>query len=156
MKKTIWLDMDDTLNKFYDVPGWLQDLQEENVRPYVVAEPKYDMEYLANLLEELKTYGYMVAVTTWLAKNSKKAYDDKVRQAKKEWLEKYNFPYDKLSMVKYGTTKANSTRKLGGFQILFDDNEQVRKGWTLGTTINAKENIIPYLENILLQEKVAF
>jgi hypothetical protein len=53
-------------------------------------------------------------------------------------------------MVKYGTTKANCTRKLGGFQILVDDNEKVRKGWTLGATIDANNNILDSLLKILM------
>jgi hypothetical protein len=52
-------------------------------------------------------------------------------------------------LVKYGTTKANCTRKLGGFQILVDDNEKIRQGWNLGSTINANENIIEYLRELL-------
>ena len=70
-------------------------------------------------------------------------------KAKKEWLEKYNFPYDEIHCVKYGTTKANCTRKIGGFQILVDDNEEVRKGWNLGDTINAKENILKEIEKLV-------
>ena len=55
-------------------------------------------------------------------------------------------------MVKYGTTKANCTRKLGGYQILFDDNEKIRNGWTLGATVNANEDIIPFLTELLVKE----
>jgi hypothetical protein len=69
--------------------------------------------------------------------------------AKLEWLEMHNFPFDEVHMVKYGTTKANCTRHYGGFQILVDDNEKVRKGWTLGDTINANENILKELEKLL-------
>ena len=68
------------------------------------------------------------------------------------WLNKYNFPFDEIHLVKYGTTKANCTRKLGGFQILVDDNEKVRNGWTLGDTINANENILKKLVDLLLTE----
>ena len=81
-----------------------------------------------------------------------KAYDEEVRKAKKEWLEKHNFPFDEIHLVKYGTTKANCTRKNGGFQILVDDNEKVRKGWHLGDTINAKENIMEKLADLLIAE----
>ena len=84
--------------------------------------------------------------------NSTKEYDALVRQAKREWLEKYNFPFDEIHLVAYGTTKANCTRKNGGFQILVDDNEKVRNGWTLGNTINANENIIEKLAELLLTE----
>jgi hypothetical protein len=88
-------------------------------------------------------------VTSWLSKESTKDYDREVRKAKREWLEKYNFPFDEIHLVKYGTTKANCTRALGGYQVLVDDNEAVRKGWTLGHTINANNNIIEELLSLL-------
>jgi hypothetical protein len=72
-----------------------------------------------------------------------------VREAKLAWLEKYNFPYDEIHLVKYGTTKANCTRKLGGLQILVDDNEAVRKGWNLGGVIDANKNIIAELVELI-------
>ena len=110
------------------------------------------MDTLCEILEIFKSLGWVIVVTTWLAKNSTKSYDDKVRKAKLDWLAKYNFPYDEIHLVKYGTTKANCTRNKADYQILIDDNEQVRKGWTLGKTINANENIIKKLVDLLLTE----
>ena len=112
----------------------------------------YDMEMLKMLLETLKEYGWTIAVTSWLSKESTKAYDREVRKAKLEWLKKYQFPFDEIHLVKYGTTKANCTRKLGGYQILVDDNETVRNGWHLGSTINANEDIIIDLICLLANE----
>lgn len=148
-KKVIVFDMDGTIADFYGVSGWLDDLNNHRTRPYEIAKPLYDMTELANLLEELKKIGYIIAIITWLSADSTKEYDNEVRKAKLEWLEKYRFPYDEIHLVKYGTTKANCTRKLGGFQILVDDNEKVRNGWNLGATINANENIIEKLKELL-------
>ena len=67
----------------------------------------------------------------------------------KEWLEKYNFPYDEIHCVKYGTTKANCTRNKADFQILFDDCEKIRNGWTLGETVNAELDIMTFLKALL-------
>lgn len=145
-KKVIVFDMDGTIADFYGVEGWLKDLESHNTRPYEMAKPLYDMNELGALLNELKEIGYIIAITTWLAAGSTKEYDDRVRKAKLEWLEKYGFPYDEIHLVKYGTTKANCTRKLGGYQILVDDNEKVRKGWKLGATIDANENILEMLK----------
>lgn len=147
--KVIVFDMDGTIADFYGVDNWLDDLNNYRTRPYEIAEPLYDMVELANLLEELKKIGYIIAITTWLSANSTKEYDNEVRKAKLEWLARYNFPYDEIHLVKYGTTKANCTRKLGGYQILVDDNEKVRKGWNLGATIDANENIIEMLKALL-------
>lgn len=150
--KVLVFDMDGTIADLYGVQGWLEDLRNENPRPYEMAKPMYDMETLGYILEILKAQGWKVVVTSWLAKESTREYDEMVRRAKREWLARYQFPVDEIHLVKYGTTKANCTRKLGGYQILVDDNETVRKGWTLGETINANENIIEKLVDLLLTE----
>ena len=143
MNKTLVFDMDGAIANFYGVIGWLDYLKESNSTPYIVAEPLYNMEYLNSILGVLKIFGWRIVVTSWLAKDSSKEFDREVRQAKLDWLDNFDFPYDEIHLVKYGTTKANCTRKHGGFQILVDDNESVRNGWSLGMTINANENIIP-------------
>ena len=100
----------------------------------------------------LKCQGWRIVVTSWLSKESTREYDRMVREAKREWLAKYEFPFDEIHLVAYGTTKANCTRKNGGYQILVDDNEKVRNGWNLGGTINANENILEKLVELLLTE----
>ena len=147
--KVLVFDMDGTIADFYGVKGWLDYLKAEDTTPYEIAKPLYNMVYLVALLTILKNQGWKIVVTTWLAKDGTKEYNDRTRKAKLEWLEKYNFPYDEIHLVKYGTTKANCTRKLGGYQILIDDNEKVRKGWNLGDTINANNNILKNLEKLV-------
>ena len=152
MNKTLVFDMDGTIADLYGVNGWLEDLQNSNPRPYIVANPIYKAEDLNILIGVLKGLGWKIVVTTWLAKNATKEYDEKVRKAKLAWLKAMNFDYDEVHLVKYGTTKANCTRRHGGFQILVDDNEKVRKGWTLGDTIDANENILRALTNLIIAE----
>ena len=149
MDKILVFDMDGTIADLYGVDNWLEDLRAESPRPYINAKPLYEMDVLNSLLEIFKDNGWKIIVTTWLAKGSSKEYDKLVREAKLAWLEKYNFPYDEIHLVKYGTTKANCTRKLGGFQVLVDDNDLVRNGWTLGDVINANENIMEKLFDLL-------
>ena len=146
----IVFDMDGTIADLYGVENWLTDLRNSNPRPYVIAKPIYDMDLLNAILNALKENGWEVVVTSWLAKDSTRAYDKEVRKAKREWLIRHNFPFDEIHLVKYGTTKANCTRKKGGFQIIVDDNEQVRNGWTLGGTINANDDIITDLVALLV------
>ena len=149
MNKALVFDMDGTLANFYGVNDWLNDLQNENTRPYDIAEPLYNMEVLNAILDLLKAQGWRIIVTTWLAKGSTKAFEDATRASKLAWLERYNFKYDEIHLVRYGRTKADCTRKLGGMQILVDDNEQIRKGWHLGSTIDANKNIIDELIKLL-------
>ncbi len=150
--KTIVFDMDGTIANLYGVENWLADLRSENPRPYIQAQPMYDTDTLNSLVSTLKALGWTIVVTTWLSKGSTKDYDKLVRQAKLEWLEKKGFPYDEIHLVKYGTTKANCTRHHKGTQILVDDNEQVRKGWNLGATIDANQNILTSLAKLILAE----
>lgn len=152
MNKTLVFDMDGTIADLYNVMGWLEDLRSESPRPYELAKPMYDMDTLASVLGLLRLKGWKVVIVSWLAKDSTREYDAMVRKAKREWLAKYQFPCDEIHLVKYGTTKANCTRKLGGYQILVDDNAEVRKGWTLGGTINANENILEKLVDLLCQD----
>lgn len=149
MEKILVFDMDGTIADFYGVEGWLNDLKAQSVRPYATAKCMYNEVELVDIINALKEVGWYIVITSWLAKNSTKSYDDDVRQAKRDWLEKVGFPYDEIHLVKYGTTKANCTRKHGGYQILVDDNEQVRKGWSLGDTINANEDILKELKKLL-------
>ncbi len=149
MNKTLVFDMDGTIADFYGVETWLEDIRSENTRPYEDARPLYDMEVLNAVLDVLRLQGWKIAITTWLAKGSTKEFDDAVRVAKLDWLKKYNFKYDEIHLVKYGTTKANCTRKNGGYQVLVDDNTKIREGWTLGKTIDANTNILGALVDLL-------
>lgn len=145
MNKVLVFDMDGTIADLYGVENWLSDLRAHNPRPFRVAKPIYDMATLNTLVNILKENGWTIAVTSWLPMESNRAFDNKVRVEKMTWLKAYGFPYDEVHLVKYGTTKAKCTRKLGGYQVLIDDNEQIRKGWNLGGTINANNDLISEL-----------
>lgn len=149
MKKMICFDMDGVLAGLYDVDNWLEDLRNENTRPYEIAKPLVDMMMLKTVLNELKEIGYRIAVISWLAKDATREYDEAVRQAKRNWLAEYDFPYDEIHLVKYGTTKANAVRYKTSNAILIDDNEKIRKGWNLGMTVDGSKNFLQFLEKML-------
>ena len=149
MNKTLVFDMDGTLFDFYGVDGWLDDLRNENTRPYDIAKPLYDFDVLNAILDVLRLQGWRIVVTSWLAKDATKAFEDAIRVSKIKSLKRHNFKYDEIHLVRYGTTKANCTRKIGGFQVIVDDNEKIRKGWSLGSTIDANKNIIDELVKLL-------
>lgn len=146
--KMLVFDMDGTIADLYGIKNWLHMILTGNPAPYYNAKPKYDMQVLNDIIHRLKARGWRIAITTWLAKDVTEEYNKEVRKAKLEWLRKVNFPYDEIHLVKYGTTKADCTRKRGGYQILIDDNETIRKGWTLGRTIDAKKNILKELADL--------
>lgn len=128
----IYLDMDGTIANLYKVNGWLEDLINGNERPYKVAERMVEEEDLLNLVRD----GYELAVISWLAKNSNKEYDKKVRTAKREWL-KENFPnikFEEIHIVKYGTPKSKVANEKG---ILVDDEIPNRREWK-GVAVDPK------------------
>lgn len=152
MLKEIIFDLDGSLNRFYDVPHWLEMLRAYDPTPYIVAEPMWDMMELVEILDEIRRHGITISIVSWLSKDSTKEYDTAVRKAKKEWLDKFGFPYDHCHLVKYGTPKANCVRKRVGYHeaILVDDNQAIRDGWWLGDTIDpTSENLIAELRAIL-------
>lgn len=135
MAKTIVFDMDGTIADLYGVPNWLEKLRAEDPSPYSEAEPLCDMDALREVLVQLQYEGWEIRVVSWLSKDASPAYKKAIRQAKREWLEKYKFPADKVHLVAYGTTKANCVRG-SEFAILVDDNAKVCNGWHLGDTID--------------------
>ena len=149
MTKTLVFDMDGTIADLYAVSNWLENIIAENVRPYAIAEPMYNMNKLVNVINRLKENGWRVAIVSWTSKHGSKEYNKEVRKVKKEWLDRYNFPYDELHVIKYGTPKSYCMKKTGGFQILFDDEEPNRKAWRNGSTVNANEDIYKILKNML-------
>lgn len=149
MTKTLVFDMDGTIADLYAVTDWLENIIAENVRPYAIAEPIYNMNKLVSVINRLKENGWRVAIVSWTSKCGSKEYNKEVRKVKKEWLDRYNFPYDELHVVKYGTPKSYCMKKTGGFQILFDDEEPNRKAWRNGLTVNANEDIYKILKNML-------
>ena len=143
--KVLVFDMDGTIADFYGVDGWLEAIYARDTKPYAQAKPLVDMDVLTTLLDALKAMGWTIAVTSWLAKVTTDEYDARVRQAKIEWLQRYGFPVDVLNIVPYGTDKSEVTAKLGGVQILFDDEEPNLKAWRNGSAVNAKNDIIRFL-----------
>lgn len=147
-EKEIVFDMDGTIADLYGVKNWLEMLRAENPLPYKIAKPMYNMKNLAEILDALKTQGWTITVTTWLSMDSSEEYKKMVRKAKREWLEKWGFPYDEIHIVQYGTPKHRVTKAVR--HILVDDSETVRNAWN-GETVNANENIIPSLISLLAE-----
>lgn len=153
MLKMICFDMDGTIADLYGVENWQPMLQNHNPMPYRVAKPMWDMEELALVLMGLQNRGIEIRIVTWLAIGATAEYDRQVRNAKIDWLRHYDFPFDHYHAVKYGTTKADCIRKYLGENetaILIDDNAKVRKGWTMGETIDPTAcDLVEVLRNLL-------
>lgn len=142
---TIWLDMDGTIANLYAVDGWLEMLNNYDETPYAIAAPLVRMCTLARLLNNRQKKGYRVAIVSALSKNSNFEYDEKVKNAKKEWLAKHlaSVNFDEIRFVPYTFIKNNVNT---GNDILFDDEARHLDAWT-GTAINAA-NLLTELKKI--------
>jgi len=145
--KMICFDMDGTIADLYAVPNWLDKLRVEDASPYAEAAPMWDMKALREVLLKLIDKGYEIRIISWLSKDSTEEYKTAVRKAKREWLEKYNFPADKCHFIAYGRTKADCIRRVADAPaILIDDNKKVRDGWHLGESVDpTKVNLLEVL-----------
>jgi hypothetical protein len=115
----------------------------------------WDMAELNEVLMALKSVGTEIRIITWLAMESTIEYTKAVREAKIEWLDNLDFPYDNFHGVRYGATKADSVRRYlaeNENAILIDDNAKVREGWHLGEAVDPTAiNIVEYLKGLLNQ-----
>ena len=146
MTKAIYFDMDGTLANLYNVPNWLEKLQNEDATPYTDATPLLRLSTLARLLNKLIAKGYTVNIISWLAKNSSEEYDAKVIDAKLTWLTSHlaSVNFTEIIIVKYGTPKELIVNFPDG--ILFDDEIANRENWK-GTAYDVN-NIIEILKGL--------
>ena len=149
--QAVYFDMDGTITDLYGVDGWLESLHNEDVTPYEVAKPLCkEMLILKSILTTLRSFGITVGVISWSAINGSKSYNSKVRQAKKEWLNKYfGNVFNEIHVVKYGTNKSRIAKIKDS--ILFDDNADVRAAWH-GNAYDEK-NIVNVLCGVIAQLK---
>lgn len=141
--KKIYFDMDGTIANLYSVDGWLEYLINRDTTPYEVAQPMVNFSALARLLHKLQRNGYTIGIISWTAKNSTEEYNERVAQAKRQWLAKHlpSVSFDEIHIVEYGTPKSTC-----GKGILFDDEERNRLEWN-GTAYNVN-NILEVLRNL--------
>ena len=142
----ICFDMDGTIANLYGVEGWLDNLINEDVRPYREAEVLLNMNALARQLNKLQRAGHEIVVISWLSKSGSEDYNKAVTETKKTWLRKHlgSVKFDEINIVKYGTNKAQFAKSKN--DILFDDEEPNRMAWT-GKAYNVN-NILEVLRAI--------
>ena len=126
---TINFDLDGTIADLYGVENWLPMLIAEDETPYIIAKPLLKLNVLARMLNNLQKVGYDLAVISWLSKGGSADYNERVTQAKLEWLANHlpSVHWDNINIVEYGTPKEQFCET--PFDILFDDEEQNRENW---------------------------
>lgn len=152
-KKILVFDLDGTIFDFYGVDGWkhyLDDLQD--VTPYAIAKPFYNPDELNAVINSLKSQGWYIVVNTWLSITKTEEFHNAIREVKLQRLAEIQFPYDYFIATDYGVDKQEPFLTIkDGMQILVDDNADIRAAWN-GPTIDATQNIIPFLKQLLIKE----
>ena len=147
--KAIYFDMDGTIADLYGYEGWLEMLQAENTEPYEKCGVLVDAEELREVLNQFMMLGVKIGVISWSAMNGSKDYNKRTRKAKKNWCNEFFADiFTEFHVVKYGTSKHKVAKEKDS--ILVDDNKDVRDAWH-GDTIDATEDIISILKNLLIQ-----
>lgn len=125
---TIWFDMDGTIADLYAVKNWLNDLHNEQIRPYVLAKPLLHFASFARMLHRLQQNGYKIGIVTWGAKTANASFNMAVEIAKRQWLKKHlpSVIWDDFQFFPYGVNKDVVN---AGNDILFDDEENNRANW---------------------------
>jgi hypothetical protein len=127
---TLNFDMDGTIADLYGVKDWLPKLRAEDVTPYAIAKPLVDMQELAYLLNALKQTGdFRIVVISWGSLGGSAEYVRQAKKVKTEWLKQFNFPFDEIHCVKYGTPKQKFIPQDSELNILWDDNKEIRQNW---------------------------
>lgn len=144
MFDAVYFDMDGTIADLYGVEHWEERLNAQDATPYAQAQPMVNMCALCEVLDTLIDMGVRVGVISWLAMNSTQEYDNQVREAKREWIEKnLGNRIQETHLIKYGRTKLSAARCKNS--ILVDDNKKVRDGWHGFATIDANGDIVEAL-----------
>ena len=126
MIKQINFDMDGTIADFYGVEGWLDDLMNENVRPYIEAAPLLNLSALARQLNRLTRSGYELNIISWTSRSGSDEFCEAIKLAKLKWLNQHlpSVCFTNIFIIPYGTPKQNY-----GKGILFDDEQRNRDNW---------------------------
>lgn len=107
------------------------------------------MVRLAAIIAKLRSAGVTVGVISWGAMGGTTEYTRRVKRAKMAWCKRYGLAFDEFHVVKYNTPKHRVAKCKDS--ILVDDNEDVRKAWRNGDTIDAtaSDELLEKLQKVL-------
>lgn len=146
------LDMDGTIVDLWGYPGVYDRFTAQNTDAYRYARPLVPPEVLRGYLSTLRANGWEVYICSYNAIGANRTYRVTVRDAKAEWLARYNIPYDRLLVIPYGLGKHRY--KGDDYTVLIDDNADERRLASMnGNGVRAYDgaHIIAVLEAICMK-----
>ena len=150
--KTIAFDMDGTIADLYGQKGWLSALENEDASIFASCEPLVDIEDFKRVCHKLQNKGWTIGVITWLPKFASEVFERECEETKKYWLKKHGLDFFQfVSCQKYGTDKKQGLPFRGEYNILIDDNSEVRAEWNINDNYIAVDEkcIIEKLQDLL-------
>lgn len=163
MAKTVWFDMDGTLYDLYNIPNWLEKIEDSQPWVFYNGCPMYNPYRIRQAIKVLMAYGWDVGVVTWAPKDVDPAEEffAAVEETKLAWIRKY---YPELAhnfhCLPYGESKREfvyenfcRTSLIGGAQVLVDDNRMIRDDWDTVAdwfTIDATHDYCKELEGLVM------
>ena len=161
MSKTIYFDLDGTIYDLYNIENWLEKLNNENEEVFNEGRSivdTYDSRF-TDVIFGLLNCGYTFGVISWLPMYSTPEFNEKVRQEKIKWCQKY-LPFitlDNINIIPYGVPKQKAIVKKSKEMWLIDDNKEVCKVWETPKerkykNVNESFDVIDALIEILGEE----
>lgn len=142
----VYVDMDGTIADLYDVPGWLGRILAEDDLPYRVARPCGDLEGLKRLSKRAS-----VTFLSWGPGGANDAFLERVRAAKRAWLDAHGLESVPLLCIPYGTPKSRAARAAGAY--LLDDERRNIEDWEraggFGVLVRDFADVETFLESTL-------
>lgn len=151
--KTIAFDLDGTIYDLYGQRGWLPALEHEDSSIFVKGDSIVDLKELKEVCYKLQNQGWTIGVITWLPKQATPYFKNECTKSKKYWLEKNGLDFFQfITCQSYGTPKQQGLPFRGNWNILVDDNKEIREEWQTSQnyqTIDATGDILAELRNLL-------
>jgi len=125
----IAFDMDGTIVNLYQEEQWLERLRHHDKKIYLQAKPLINLRKFSKNVKKLQQEGINVGIISWLSKEDNISYNLNVYYQKIKWLKQHlpSITWNFIYIIPYGKNKSEYITSSS--DILFDDNEEVRKEW---------------------------
>ena len=151
--KTIAFDMDGTIADLYGERGWLESLRNEDSSIFAKCDPLVDIELFKATCHKLQNKGWTIGIITWLPKFASEVFEHECEETKKYWLKKHGLDFFQFMVCqKYGTDKKTGLPFRADYNLLVDDNREVRAEWEINERYETltEKDIVQELEKLLV------
>ena len=151
--KTIAFDMDGTLYDLYGQQFWLARLRSEDSSVFESGTALVDIDKFIDVCKKLQNQGWTIGIITWLPKDATLQYQFDSAQAKTEWLKSNGLDFFQFySTLPYGTDKKTGLPFRADYNLLVDDNREVRAEWEINERYKTltEKYIVQELEKLLV------